>query len=203
MAKLITIPISDAPLAALDWASAVSQGMPLREPVNMSDSKMRERVLPLTLWDTVNESDEDNQRVNVYPIKVVRYGVDGTTGAALPSITYIDHTGKRLRNRVTEFFETELEANVAKSQMLFGLLSDWSPTTRWESAGVLIDAIRPSFDCLADGTVLAKAKDNKGAVYVGAGADYKIAVTRCYLHGRFGHKMPVLDTIIAELDLEL
>lgn len=203
MAKLITIPIADAPLPALDWASAVLQGMPLREPVNMTDKKMSERVLPFTLWDTVNESDEENQRVSVYPVRVIRYGVDGATGAALPSITYIDHKGRHLRSRVTEFFETEQEANIARGQMLFGLLSEWSPTTRWDSAGVIIDRIKPSFECQPDGTVIARAKDKKGAVYVGSGLDYKIAVTRCFLHGHFGSRMAVLESVLTEMDLEL
>lgn len=200
MAKLVTIPVAKAPLAAMDWASAVIQGMPLRDPVNMTDRQMQGHPLPMRLWDTVNETVDDELRVGVYPVTIVRYGVDKATGAALPSVTYIDRHGHTHRSRVTEFFPSEQEAKLARAQMLFGSLSDWSPTRRWEHAGQLVEKIKPNFEVLPCGTVVSRAMDRQGAIHEGIGHNYRIAVTRCFLACHYGPNISVLPSLASHGD---
>jgi hypothetical protein len=195
MGILVIVPTAEATLPALDWASAVLQGMPLREPVNMTDKQMERLLLPTTLWDTVNESDEDQLRVSVRPVKVIRYGNDGANGASLPTVTYIDHEGRHLRSHVTEFYATERDAQIARAQILFGPLSEWSPTTRWECAGVLVDAINPTFEKRPDGSLLARATDKHGVVFEGVGDNHKIAVTRCYLCMHYGPNIAIKPSL--------
>jgi len=183
--------------AALDWAVAKCEGMTHPEPQPMTDAEAGKMRVPFYLWGTVSNKNKDgNWSTTVEKIEVVRYGVDASVGATIPSVSFIDSDGVLCRGSVGMFFKTEADA---KSAVLYESSNyqwndgGYSPSTDWAQGGPIIE--RERIEIGAHGDQWRAVMHLEAGSMFADGSTPLIASMRCYVASKLGDTVEIPEEL--------
>lgn len=197
--ETVTVYVSDLKRDVLNWAVAKCEGYYLDgDGIRASNSDVEQLKTPFKMWTTKHVYEKDKLiAIKVFPINVIRYGINHEAGATAPSITFVDHEGRKVLSSVEGYYISEDEAKKAASHEYKGWDIDaFKPSEDWAQGGLIIEREKIAID-------YSESNDWCAAIYDSDSRPYSAihplrAAMHCYVASKLGNEVEVPVELLKE-----
>ncbi|KLR57126.1 hypothetical protein OX89_14125 [Diaphorobacter sp. J5-51] len=152
---------------------------------------------PFTLFDVtyIYRGDGEIADAKTAPVKIIRYGINHEVRATAPSVTFIDHQGRKGLASVDMFYTNREEAELEIIIATKGQIADFDPLGDWAQCGKLIDEYGIMFESIQheDGKMIQAYLRGRGTSGPkGVGKNHRVAALRCLLASNYAEGVPMI-----------